>query len=301
MQKIKCECGRILEVKEGVDRVKCPACGRDVKVAAAEDWLSSVSMEDMSLEGKEVAAEPELAAKPERAAAAAAAPTAGPAPGAPQPQPAAGPAGAKPPAPAAEREVGLIDLARMALSEPRDMIPHFERGIEDRTFIATMAGLFVALALVAAVGQTFAAAPRGFTVATILVNWFSVVCELATAGIILGLLCVAFRKDRSPLGVAEGLAFVRLGALAVMAPLYFIAGIAVLIASKGEDSGSTMVGLARQLPWGYTAIVLFGQTALIMGLFRLGCLPTLILGIVVTFAGYAMAGTLAGVFSGPGH
>ncbi len=316
MQKIKCECGRFLEVEEGVESVKCPACGRDVKVEAAEDWLSSVSIEEMSLEGGDVAAEPKEAETPEAPKAeeptppptgdiqletpARAVPSARPTPGRQPTQPDAGPAVAERPAEAAERQIGLIDLARMASKEPRDTLPYFEAGIKDHTLIATMAGLFVGLALVAGAAQTFAAGPRWFAVGRALGIWFSIICELATAGIMLGLLCVALKKDRSPLGLVEGLTFVRIAALAVMTPLYLIAGVVVLIATSGEGTGTEVLWLARQLPWGYFAVLLFAQTALITGLFRLGCLPSLILSAVVTFAGYSMAARLpeylAGIF-----
>jgi len=318
MQKIKCECGRFLEVEEGVESVKCPACGRDVKVEAAEDWLSSVSIEEMSLEGGDVAAEPKEAEAAEAPKAeeptpppageiqletpGRAVPSAQPTPGPPPLQPDAGPAVAEQPAEAAERQVGFLDLVTMARREPRDMLPYFEAGVKDYTFIATMAGLFVGLALVAGAAQTFAAAPRGFAVGRALGAWFSVICEGATAGIMLGLLCVAFKKDHSPLGVVEGLAFVRVAALAVMTPLYLIAGIVVLIATSGEGAGTEVLWLARHLSWVYFAVLLFAQTALITGLFRLGCLPSLILGVVVTFAGYSMAARLpqylAGIFGG---
>jgi len=306
MQKIKCECGRFLEVEEGVDSVKCPACGRDVKVEAAEDWLSSVSIEEMSLEGDDIAAEPKEAeaakAKeptppppgdiqletPTRAV-----PSARPTAAPPPAQPDARPAVAEQPAEAAERQVGFLELVRMAKTEPRDLLTYFDQGIKDPTFIATVAGLFVALALVASVAQSFAYAPRDFPAARLMATtWFSTGCELATAGIILGLLCVALKKDHSALGLVEGLAFVRIAALAAMTPLYLIGGIVVMIATRGEGAGMEILWLARQLPKGYNAIVLFAQTALIMGLFRLGCLPSLILGVVVSFAGYSMAAKL---------
>lgn len=311
--KIKCQCGRELEVEPGVTRAKCPDCGREVEVKPAEDWVSSVDVDDISLEEpagppEEHEVRTEQPVAPERAPAEGPeeleleeveAPAAAPAPAEQMPESAPRPAGEK----AAETEAaeealpppqGLISVAKTIINEPKAALPYFETGIKDRQLIIQMAVVFAVLAFVCAIPQFFPAGLRKFGIGGGLASWFSIVCELASAGIMLSLLCVAFKKDLKPLGIAQGLALVRIGSLLVMAPICLIVALLLILTSAGEGPPGGMIWVARHLQAGYMAVVFLGQASFIISMLKLGCLPGLALSLVLTYAGYSMAAWLMG-------
>ncbi|MCK4283692.1 MAG: hypothetical protein KAX44_05195 [Candidatus Brocadiae bacterium] len=299
--RVTCECGHEFDVEPGAENATCPRCGREVKVEAAEGWLDTVQLEDMSLQEDAGQPQPDRPGVPEGTTPEAPAELEleqrGPSAQVPEPTPRPldrEPVEEKPPAEAAPPPGGPIGLLRIIAKEPKEALPYFETGIKDRRFIAQTAGLLLGLMIVTAVVQAFAAAPRAFAIGSALGNWFSMFCELLTAAVMLNLICVALKREPKPLGVSQGLAVVRIGSLIVMVPVCFIVAVIALLTSGGEGSPGAVVWLARHLLMFYGMVVCLGQMFLVVGLLKLGCLPSLILSFVVTYAGFSMAEKLLG-------
>ncbi|MCK4373991.1 MAG: hypothetical protein KAX19_01640, partial [Candidatus Brocadiae bacterium] len=192
---------------------------------------------------------------------------------------------------------GLLDLALIIKDEPKDALPHFEQGIRGRRFMVETGVALLGLSLLGAIVQTWSCLPVHFAVGNMLVVWLRLLCELATAAVMLSLLCVLFKRDARPLGMSEGVAVVRIGALLAMAPVALIVGLAVGLTFRGDGgSPGAVIWAARHLWHAYLLVVFCGQTFLAIGLLKLGCWPSVGLSLVVTFAAASMTQTLLGAF-----
>jgi hypothetical protein len=320
--KVKCECGRKFEVPPGAQSAKCPGCGRKVQVPASDDWLLAMDVDSISLETEQPAPTPTegQAGRP--------APTApqgpGPVPvqprqaaeGTPKPRPAgAGPrvppqggrgalgVGSRADAMMKPREAGppperLLGLMKRLKEDPKACLPYFEAGIKGKPFIVELAGAFVGLALLGAIAQTLLMT-RGLVVKLAVGYWLFAIVEMAASGVLFSLLSVLFKRDAKPLGICEAVAATRMGSFLAMVPVAVIMGLAVVLTHGSEGTLTTVLNwILLRLPYLYILMALAGQMFLVLGLLKLGCWPTVVLNIVMTFASWTLADNVRKFFAG---
>ncbi|MHC4591346.1 MAG: TFIIB-type zinc ribbon-containing protein [Planctomycetota bacterium] len=256
----KCECGHEFEVPDGTQAAKCPRCGREVEVAASDDWLSQLDMDSLSLEegpsamDEEQQPAPEApppqgvafeesGAEPEPAALELgdleleleiAGPQAAEAAGAAQ----APPRGAAPRVTRREREVRakakakakepppppktLAALWAALKDDPNRAVSHLTEGIKDKQFL-TQAGVALgALSLLGAAAYGWMTTMTSAAVGVAINRWIWLLLELAAACVMFNLLGYALKREARPFGICQGLALGRIGGLILAAPIALI-------------------------------------------------------------------------------
>lgn len=307
--KAKGECGHGFDVSEGVTRARCPQCGRDVSVKPVGDWLLSVDAEGLALEEEQTGTE---AAAPTREA--------GPAKAQTPKKPAAGAADAQVPrrpgptgagrdasagaprqpegAAAAEETApprGLIDLVKIVTSDPKASLPYLQDGIGSRRFLVELGVAIAALSLLVVFAQSWLTFPRHLPTALFVRNWLGVICEMAAAAVMLGLLSVLLKRAAKPLGIFQAVALVRIGSLVAVAPVVLVMAV-IALATLGGRPPAWLPRVAVHLPKLYMLVVLCGQMFFVVSFLRLGCGLSALLNVLMVCATYAFAQTLTGAF-----
>lgn len=320
--KVKCECGREFEAPPGAQSVKCPGCGRKVQVPASDDWLLSMDVENLSLEKgppAPAAAEGQAAQPVPKAPQAPGAAPAQPRPaaeGAPKPRPV--PSGPSAVAPGGRGALGigtrgdalmklrevapppehLLGLLKRLKDDPKACLPYFETGISAKPFIVELAVALAGLALLGAITQVLLMT-QGVAVGRALGYWLFAIVEMGASGVLFSLLSVLFKKDAKPLGICEGVAVTRIGSLLAMVPVAVILGLGLVLTHGSEGTLPTILNwiLGKQhILMLYILIAVAAQMFLVLGLLKLGCLPTVVLNIVMTFAAWTLADNVRKVF-----
>lgn len=299
--KLKCQCGCQFDVPDGTDVAQCPECGKPARAAGSDDWLESLDVGELALEGGE-AEEPAApaAAKPDAARPAGEgtldlqAPAAPPRPAT---RPAPRPGSRKPPTtpePLKPPE-GLLELLRLFKNEPKDIAPFLEDGISSRRFSIEMGIALLGMGLIGGVLTGWLRYPRDIALGQMLGLWIRLLIEAAAGGALLALLAILLKCEAGPLGVAQGAAFVRILALIVVAPLALLLAIGTL-ATLGADQPPRVLGYAAEhLSTLYLAVVALGQSFLVTGILKLGCGPSLAIGVVTVYAAATLADTIMGI------
>ncbi len=294
---------------DGAGTVQCPRCGKDVAPPAGGDWISSIDMGDLSLEeeqeqepsGPQIPTPTAPAQQPARAAEAPGGPSM---PAARQPSRAARAPGARAIIPTESAVEGpptpesLLQLYRIISERPSDGAPLFEEGIKHKSFVTQTVVTLLILSLVTAVANTYFMFPGQFAVGRMAVNWAGLIVELAVGCAIVSMLAYAFKREARPLGICQGQAVVRVGALIFAAVIGIILAVVAFVIVQ-RAGGGVPAGLqrARNYVWlPYLLLVFCGQTLIVMAVLRLGCLFALILGGMFTYAGYVMAQNVLGAF-----
>lgn len=300
--KLKCECGQEFEAPEGTKGARCPRCRREVKAAVA-DWLDSLDTDGLSLEGEEVrkAEAPTAPPKPTAAgtegeaadagtqAAPRAARPSAPLPGARAPQ---GRRVGEDLRALLETKVkepeGVVQMALMARDEPVGAMAVFRKGVKKRRFLIELAAPYLVLAVVWALVQPrLAHEPEVRAISAIVAE----LVGLLTSSLVLAMLAYLLKRGSgewpSPLGVLEGMALMRVLGLLVATPLGVV--FALLVPGVSGPATGALTTVARYVPWVYTVVVFCAQSAFVMGLLELGCLPGVILSALLAFAGTSMA------------
>ncbi len=323
--KRKCECGHEFEVESDAAAAKCPECGRLLDGPAEQDWLDAVELDDLSVEGDsnqetdeaaEAAAdlaeqtpsgEPRLELQSDEKSETEAEQESGgrglelqtadteseprrPVPPT-QRRPAAAPRADEATSPPLRH---LPDALRVLKGKPEDALPYVRDGVEAQTFIVETAAAFVGLALIAGFALGHLRTSEGLGIAAGFAQWLTILVEYAVSAVVLTLLCILLKREAKPLGVAEGLAVVRIGGLAIVILAAIVLGVPVTV--LGGNVPGAIAWPARNLTKLYAVVVFAPQAALVMGLLKLGCLPGLAVSAVLSYGGYAMAEKLLGVF-----
>ncbi len=291
--KLKCQCGHEFEVPEGVRQADCPACGRTVQAGGA-DWLSAVDVDDLELDVEREEAPPPEEVPP---------PPEPPPADRPQPEPSVPlPPGSQPmPGEAEETEPrGLLGFLVLVRDEPLAVVALLKRGIRGSRFLAEMVVSTGALALVWSFVRANLLGKPGIGPAG--VNFFRFFIELGFAGLMLALLAWLLKRDPeerpNPLGVAEAVVLTRLLGLAVAVPIGIAVAVVVgpahvatavahgVAAATAAPPSHLVQDLTRYL---YIVVVFGAQTGYVMGLLRLGCLPSVAISVVISYSADTMA------------
>ncbi len=315
---VTCECGEKVEVPRGEEQVECPNCGRTVRAEDASEWMESLSAEDLTLEEgakrpatREEAALESRLSEPEE-------------PGEEPPQepsgaedreedrategrgrgPAARPVGGAARGAQATSEeqppLSLPGLLRTFRDNPGGAIECFREGVEEKGFIIQLAVVFLLLAAAGAVAVSFLGDGGSVDVGRAAAGFFKVLLDLALASGLLVLLS-RVRKGSSgvsaePLGVVQGLAFIRILGFAVAAPFAVVLGVLLLV--WGAEAPGSVTWMAERVWIIYGLVVFIGQAGLILPLLRLGCAAGAVLSAVMTYGGYKFAGKVVDFFAG---
>ncbi len=284
--RLRCECGREFEAPDGAEQAVCPACGRTVRAGGA-DWLSALDAEDLKLDAEEARAP---------APAVEEAPPPGPAPiEAERPAPSLEPPPGPQPMPGEPEEAeprGLFAFLAVVREEPFRVMGLFRRGLRGSRFLAELVISTGALASVwAYTSANLAGEPGIVTVAGQMVRF---IVELGAAGVLVALFGLLLKRDPAerphPLGVAEGVAFTRLLGLAVAVPLGITVAVAVPLLGGPEHAPHLLVAFGPHVKTLYSLVVFGAQTCYIMGLLDMGCLPGVMLSVLVSYAADTLAG-----------
>ncbi|MHC4592722.1 MAG: TFIIB-type zinc ribbon-containing protein [Planctomycetota bacterium] len=334
----KCECGHEFEVPDGTQAAKCPRCGREVEVAAGEDWLAELDMDSLSLEEGPPAMDEEQqpapqapppqgvafeedGAQPEPAALElgdleleleAAGPQAAEAAGAAQ----APPRAAAPRATRREREVRAKAKAKgpspppktlgalwaVLKDEPNKAVPHLTEGIKEKRFLVQAAVTLGVLSLLGAAAYGWMTTMTSAAVGVAMNRWIWLLLELAAACVMFSLLGYALKREARPLGICQGLALGRIGGLILAAPIAVICLVILVICRFMHPPPEAMFRAARWAAARVWIIYLVGaagaQVAVASSLLKFGCALGIVLGIVLTYATATFADTIVTTVAG---
>ncbi len=290
----KCQCGEEFNVPDG-GRAKCPKCGKEAQ-AQADDWLGALDADELSLD-KEDEPEP-VAPTPPTTAPTAAAPAAPPA-GVPAPTPRVpGAAAPVPPQGAGDAApTGLWGLLALAKDEPKAAVPHLAAGIRNTGFMIQTGVALLVLALLGAGATAWVLQPTNFEVGKMLGLLAWLLTESVCAAIVFSLFCILLKREAKPLGAVQGIAVVRIVALAFTAPVLIAVGIALAV-TLGAEGGipEIVMALARWVPGFYRLTVFAVQAALAVGLLKMGCWPPVLMNFVVCYGAATLADKVAAIF-----
>ncbi len=288
---------------DGTQQAKCPACGNMVH-AGGGDWLNALDDVELELDVEE-------APTPPAEETPAASPTQAPTPSQPQ-----GPAAETParptvprrPGPTPKREEpprqeprGLLGVLVLVRDEPFVLMDFLRRGLHAPRLLAELVVSTAVLALVWAFVAANLGGHPGVSRAT--GQFMQFIVELVVACVMLALLTVLLKRDAAdrpnPLGVVEAVALTRLLGLAVAVPIGIVVAVlfgpahASAMAAGGQAASGAAThfsGLAQSISLHlYFVVAFFAQTAYVMGLLNLGCLPSLVVSVVVSYGAYSLA------------
>jgi hypothetical protein len=195
----------------------------------------------------------------------------------------------------------LIGLAKAVANDPGQALGIFRKGVRDPVFVGSLAGTFAILACATGLSEGLCQPKQpGTSRAMAMVGRaIALFLDLGIATCFLWLLSMAVKRDRlerpAPIGIAEGLAFARMAALVVIAPIAVVLGALVVSGGGTENAPGAVVWLGQHLWIGYVGLVFAGQLALLMPLLDLGCAVGAVLSLAMAYGGRALGLRLVGL------